>query len=130
MKQIFPIALFMVLSHLQIFAQDNMDSSGVEPKNNFEVLVNGKKYIVPEGEQLKLEGTISNPTISIKESDRKKFESAGIAFEYPKHLSFEFEKSEGYKNWTLTGNDFVVMLFEIDGKTALASIVEEMVKKF
>jgi hypothetical protein len=130
MRQIFLLSLLVIFSFLNASAQEEKDSSEGEPKNSFEVFINGRKYRVIEGEILTLDTTLLKPSISIRLSDRKKFETASLSFEYPKHLSFEYENSPGLKTWTLNGNSLVVVLFELDGKTPLNTLTDAMAKKF
>jgi hypothetical protein len=129
-KQIFPLSLILIFSFLKAGAQVAKDSSVREPKNGFEVLINGKIYQVVEGEVLTLDTTLSKPSISIRLSDRKKLETASLSFEYPKHLSFEFEKDTGINTWTLNGNNLVVTLFELDGKPPLNALTDAVAEKF
>lgn len=130
MRQIFPITLILIFSFLNASAQEARDSGAIEPKNRFEIIIDGKTYQVVEGQILTLDSTLSKPSISIKLSDRKKFETASISFEYPKHLSFEYEKDSGLKTWTLSGNSLVVTLFELDAKIPLNTVTEPMAEKF
>ncbi len=130
MRQIFPFSLMLIFSFLNASAQEAKDSGAIEPKNRFEIIINGKTYQVVEGQILTLDSTFSKPSISIKLSERKKFEAASLSFEYPKHLSFEYEKSIGLRTWTLSGNSLVVTLFELDAKVPLNTLTEQMVKKF
>ena len=120
----------LIFSFLNARAQDAKDSGAMEPKNRFDITIDGKTYQVIEGQVLKLESTLSKPSISIKLSDLKKFEAASLSFEYPKHFSFEYEKDTGVTVWTLNGNNVVVTLFELDAKVPLATLVEPMIKKF
>ncbi len=106
------------------------NTAAAEPKTNFEVTINGKKYQLAENEELKLENTLTKPTISIKLSDYKKFDAGSITFDYPRHLSYEFAQDTGYKNWTLNGNSFIVMVFELDGTASLDDITSAVVEKF
>jgi hypothetical protein len=129
-RQIFPFSLMLIFSFLNASAQEAKDSGAIEPKNRFEIIINGKTYHVVEGQILTLDSTISKPSISIKLSERKKFEAASLSFEYPKHLSFEYEKDTGLRTWTLSGNSLVVTLFELDAKIPLNTLTEQMVKKF
>jgi hypothetical protein len=115
---------------LSCFNALSQKTSSNEPKASFELTINGKKYELSENEPLKLDTTFSKPTISIKMADYKKFDNSGISFQYPKHMSYQFEQDYGYKLWTFNGNDLVVMLFEIEAKTTLESLTEELVKKF
>ena len=122
--------MLLIFSFLGVRAQEATDSGAMEPKNRFEITIDGKTYPVVEGQPLKLESTLSKPSISVKLSDRKTFEAASLSFEYPKHLSFEYAKDSGIKTWTFTGNSLVVTLFALDAKIPLNTLVEAMVKKF
>jgi len=73
---------------------------------------------------------VSKPSILIKLSDRKKLVAASLSFDYPRHLSFEYEKETGLKTWTLNGNSLVVTLFELDGEIPLNTLIESIVEKF
>jgi hypothetical protein len=130
MKIIFLALTFLLATCLPGQAQDLKNNSGNEPKSNFEVTINGKKIKITEDEAFVIDTVLVKPTISIKLSPLKKFDNASISFDYPKHLSFAFEQDYGFKNWTLSGNDLTVMIFEMDVKTTLSSITDEMVKKF
>jgi hypothetical protein len=129
-RPFFPIFLILTFWVLSVYAQQAKDSTEREPKNSFEVFINGKRYKVVEGEVLTLDTTLSKPSISIRLSDRKKFETPSLSFEYPKHLSFEYEKNPGIKTWTLTGNSLVVMLFEFEDKTPLDTLTDALAEKF
>jgi hypothetical protein len=120
----------LVFSFLNGSAQEAKDSGAIEPKNRFELIINGKTYQAVEGQPLTLESTISKPSISIKLSDRKQFAAASLSFDYPRHLSFEYEKETGLKTWTLSGNHLVVTLFELDGEIPLNTLIESIVEKF
>jgi hypothetical protein len=129
-RPIFPFSLMLIFSFLSVGAQEAADSGAVEPKNRFELIVNGKIYQAVEGELLTLDSTVSKPSIYIKLSDRKQFDAASLSFDYPRHLSFKYEKDTGLKTWTLNGNSLVVTLFELDGQVPLSTLIESIVKKF
>jgi hypothetical protein len=129
-SQILPFSVLLIFSFLNARAQGAKDSGAMEPKNRFEISIDGKTHQVVEGQVLKLESTLSKPSISIKLSDLKKFEAASLSFDYPKHLSFEYEKDSGVTTWTLNGNSLVVTLFALDAKIPLNTLIEPMVEKF
>lgn len=129
MKKVILSLSFLLSIVLISFSQNTNDKSKLEPKTNFELFINGHKYIVSEGEELKLDTTFTKPVISIKEAEYKKFENQSFSFQYPKNYIYSFEQDFGYKNWTLTYNNLVVMIFEIDAKTTLNEILEETIKK-
>ncbi|CAN5872214.1 hypothetical protein BH11BAC4_BH11BAC4_04660 [soil metagenome] len=109
----------------------SQDSKGsAEPKSTFEVKISGKTIQLSEDEVLAMDTTLVNPVISIKLSEYKKFDNGSMSFQYPRNLSFEFEQDFGYKNWTFSGNSLVVLVFELDAKTTVTTLVDEMVKKF
>lgn len=124
------LALLLTATCYYSQGQDLKKSEYAEPETIFKVSINGKSYDVSENEDLKLDTTLSKPTISIKLSDYKKFKTPSISFEYPRHLAYEFEQDFGYKNWTFSGSNLVVLVFEIDVETTLMSLINEMVKKF
>jgi hypothetical protein len=125
-----PFAFFLLFIYLNSCAQEIKINSSQEPKSTFEISISGKSYLIKEGEELRLDTTLSKPLITIKLADYKKFDNSSISFDYPGYFSFEYEQDSGYKNWTFTGNNIVVMVFEIDVKTSLDALVEEMVSKF
>jgi hypothetical protein len=125
MKAFTSIIVLLFLSNT-IFAQsNNSESSSV-----FEVSINAKKYIITDDEEISIDGKLDNPKISIRLLDLKKFNSEIMSFDYPNNFSFEVEKSEGYKNWAFDGNDFVIMIFDIDGATKVEDFVENMIIEF
>ncbi|MEP6845357.1 MAG: hypothetical protein ABI861_05115 [Panacibacter sp.] len=129
MKFLYP-AIFILGITVNSAAQENNIKSSKEPKSSFELKINGKIYLIKEEEELKLDTILSNPSISIKLSDFKKFDNSHISFQYQRHLSFEYEEDEGYKNWTLSGNNIVVLMFEFDVDVPFSEFIGEMVTKF
>jgi hypothetical protein len=129
MKKIF-LLLVSITAFCSIGKTQVVNSIDNAPKQTFEITINGKKYQIAENEELKLDSTLTKPTISIKVSDYKKFNNGSVAFKYPAHFSYEYSQDTGYRNWTLNGNEFVVMLFELDGDASLTSLTDEVVRKF
>ena len=96
----------------------------------FKLTIDGKEYTLVEGKELK----VDESTISIELADFKYFDTDYISFSYPSGFTYEEEKEEekidGYTNYTLDGNDFVVMYFEIDGPLGVDDFITEIVKQF
>jgi len=128
MKNIITIVLLLLCNVLS-FAQNNKKKN-FETKSMFEVQVDSKKYKLEEGDELDIEGELKNPKISVKLLDFKKFNAGNLLFEYPSNFSFEIEKSEGYKNWTLDGNNYVIMIFDIDGESQVKDFIDNMIGQF
>ncbi|EDM43400.1 hypothetical protein SCB49_00085 [unidentified eubacterium SCB49] len=128
MTNYFILLLLIINTGLSV-AQNN-ESLNQETKTLFELQVNTDKYIVEDGEVVDINGKLKNPKITIKQLVYKKFNAGNLEFKYPSNFSFEVEKSEGYSNWTLDGNNYVVMIFDIDGDSQLTDIIEEMISQF
>jgi hypothetical protein len=96
------------------------------PKSSFIVEINDKEYIVEEGEELQVDST----TIKVKLQDFKVFSTESVSFHYPRNFNYQHEESEGYRNWTLSGNDFVIMYFELDVETELHVLARTMAAQF
>ncbi len=129
MKRNITILLLITINTFS-FSQANNSSSKLETKSMFEVQINSDKYTLEEGNELSIDGKLKDPKISIKLLDVKKFNIENISFEYPSNFSFEVEKREGYKNWTLDGNNYLIMIFDIDGETQLNDFIENMISQF
>jgi hypothetical protein len=125
------VTIFVLITYLNSCAQEKkINTSSKEPKSTFELKINGKNYLVKEDEELKLDTVLSKPSITIRLSAFKKFDISSISFDYPRYFTFEYSEDVGFKNWTLSGNNIVVMIFEIDPKTSLDALLDEMIKKF
>jgi RNA binding exosome subunit len=121
--------IILLLCNILSFAQ-NDEKKKTETKSMFEVQIDSKKYMLEEGDELDINGEIKNPKISVKLLEFKKFKAGNIEFEYPSNFSFEAGKSEGYKNWTLDGNNYTIMIFDIDGETQVKDFIENMIGQF
>lgn len=99
---------------------------------NYQIIlkVNGKEYLMKEGEEIKLENTLVNPVVSARIADFRFFRSDSVSFSYPRNFSYKLSEEDAIKTWTLDGNDCVIMYFEFDVKVPLNTLIEEMVKKF
>ncbi|MGZ4047894.1 MAG: hypothetical protein ACXVNN_00955 [Bacteroidia bacterium] len=124
-KTFFPL---LIILSLNCFSQEA--NKHKEPQSTFVIKINNTEYLLTDGEELKLDSTFKNPTVSVKLSEYKKFNDGGISFKYSKHFSYAFSEDTGYKNWTLSGNDFTLTLFEIDDATKMDDIINGMVKQF
>lgn len=124
----FVLSIIALLSiTLNGFAQDRQKEN---PVSNFILKVNDKEYLVRENEELKLDSTLNGPVISVKKANYMSFDNGSLSFKYPSNFSFEFEEDYAYKNWSLDGNSFLVMIFELNVKADLNDLVSGMVDEF
>lgn len=117
------LSLF-IFTLFPLFAQQDA------PKSQIILEIDGQEYYLRDGQSLRLEGTFTNPTISVREADTRTFKTEDLQFDYPSHFAYEFEQDFGYRSWTLDGQNFVVMYFEYDEPMDLDFFVDEMVKQF
>ena len=101
-----------------------------QDKKTIILTIDGKEYAIEEGEELQLREVRSSPILTARVADNKKFESSYLSFTYPTNFSYSYEEDISYRNWTLDGNDFVIMYFEMDVETDLNDFVNEMVSQF
>ncbi|MGB1307957.1 MAG: hypothetical protein ACPG6B_03535 [Oceanihabitans sp.] len=114
-----------------IFALISSFLQAQEPNTKAPVLkldleINGEKYEILDGESIVVNGN----TIKVNSSNFLSFDYSALKFDYPKHFAFEYDEDFGYKNWTLDGNDFVIMYFEYTEKIALDLFINQMVNQF
>ncbi|MFT4695373.1 MAG: hypothetical protein ACI8RY_000529 [Urechidicola sp.] len=118
--------LVILIAYIFILGNSFTQESKEKAEATFVININGKEYTINEGEELK----IDTSTIFVKMAEYRKIKTEYLSFNYPSNFSFEFDKEFGFKNWTLSGNDFVIMYFEIEIKSELDEFVNAMVTQF
>ncbi|MCR6700995.1 MAG: hypothetical protein NVV68_07545 [Dokdonella sp.] len=78
-----------------------------EPAAQLRVMLGGQELRVEAGRPVEVELDGRRTTLRVEELPYRRFAEAGIAFDYPRHLSWEAEPG----HWTLDGNSAVVMVF-------------------
>ena len=71
-----------------------------EPELKYVVSVGGKSVTVKEGEAAKLEGTFTNPEVTVMPEGHRTFSAEGVTFRYPRGFTFEFESAPRMKSWS------------------------------
>ena len=121
-KKSITIVFILLISQL-VFSQDNNQQA---PLLKLDIEINGEKHRITDGDSLVLNGNL----IKIKTSDFITFDYAALTFDYPKHFAYEYEEDYGYKNWSLDGNDFVIMYFQYDVNIELDMFINQMTEQF
>ena len=121
---------FISTCFLFLFLLGNTIAQSSNSKSTFVVTINGQKHTISEGDELIIPPSTSETTVSVEQAEFKKFNGGILSFNYPSNFSYQFEQDTGYKNWTIDGNDFVVMHFEFNNPTPLNAIVKGMVSEF
>jgi len=126
------VSLCLTLSSIASYAQDTINTAGIEPKTQFQLNVNDTFYFLNEKELLNIGETLVKPKVSIQLADFKKFNSGYVSFEYPRPYTFEYSEEPGasFKSWTLSGNNITVILFQFGVTVSIDDMMEEMQSKF
>ena len=117
--------LTILLFGIHAIAQEKADL-----KPSFNVQINGKTYTLVDGEELQLDTTLVNPLITVSLNEYITFKDGPVSFDYPNNFSSTYEKDIGYQNWTMDGDNFVIMYFVIDAVAGLDDFVGEMINIF
>ena len=124
LKQILIASLLSFVIASSSFAQNGNDQN--RPLMKIEVLIDGKPFTIHDGDTLKYD----SKSIVVRTSPYLTFDFEALFFDFPKHFSSEFEHDDGYKTWTLDGNNFVIMYFVFDMPIDADVFIKEMVDKF
>ncbi|HMG93541.1 MAG TPA: hypothetical protein VK589_25965 [Chryseolinea sp.] len=124
LKQILTTSLLSFGIVSSLFAQNSADQK--RPLMKIDVLIDGKPFTIHDGDTLKYD----SKSIVVRTSQYMTFDFEALFFDFPKHFSSEFVHDEGYKTWTLDGNNFVIMYFVFDMPIESDAFIKEMVDKF
>jgi hypothetical protein len=124
LKRIFTCSFLSFAFISSVFSQSTSGEN--KPVLKLDVLIDGKEFSILDGDTLKYD----SKSIVIRTSQYMTFDFEALKFDFPKHFSNQFEHGDGYKTWTLDGNDFVIMYFIFDIKVERDAFIKEMVDKF
>ena len=106
------------------FAQSSVDQR--RPVLKLDVVIDGKQFSINDGDTIHYD----SKSIVVTSSKYMTFDNEALSFDFPKHFSCDFEQDNAYKNWTLDGDDFVIMYFVLDVQVGTDVFVKEMIDKF
>ena len=126
------VAIFFLVSRA---AQSQLISTTLdetsEPPLSFELTLDGDVVTLQDGVPVKLPRNYERPTVKLTVQPYRIFTFQGISFEYPSGFGFEADvDEEHYKNWTLSGNDFKIMYFVLEGQLPTREFLENMAQQF
>jgi len=121
-------SLVLIVGVVMILRANAQDD--IEPQPIFIIETEAETSLLTEGETFTIEASSRDTEVEVRLAPYRKFNNAALAFRYPSNFAFEYDESPGYKSWTLDGNNFVILLFEIDNQTALEDFVDEIVDQF
>lgn len=102
-----------------------------EPPLKYTVTVGEQVVTVVAGETVQLDGIFTDPRITLTPDPQRLFAFAGITFKYPRSYVFEADLDDpAAKSWTLSGNDFTIMVFVLKASLKTGDFAEDMLDQF
>jgi len=86
-------------------------AASTEPPTQLRVEVDGKPYVTTAGTTIDADVGGHVVKLRVEELPWRRFAQAGLQFDYPRHFPWESDPSPP-RNWTLDGNDAVIMVFD------------------
>lgn len=124
-----PIAIALILQIEPTYAVD-LDESR-EPPLQYMLHIDGKPIAIEENNDLVIKGHFADPNIKLVVEPVRVFPYRGVSFKYPRHFVFEAElEDQDAQIWTLSGNDFVIMYFDLNGDVSADWYATELLSQF
>lgn len=102
-----------------------------EPPIQYTLSVGDKSIKLTEGQDVRLEGSFTNPQVSLRAEPYREFSAQGIKFQYPRGFTFEADLSDpASKSWTLSGTSCTLMLFVMNEKITAEEFSQVMIRQF
>lgn len=102
-----------------------------EPPLELVVKIDGQSVSISEGESARVEGTFTNPTVTVTPQPYRVFEYGGVTFRYPRGFMFEADLDDPLvKSWTLSGNDITIMYFTFGEEVTRGNLARNMMEGF
>ncbi|MBL8878297.1 MAG: hypothetical protein JNG88_04175 [Phycisphaerales bacterium] len=78
-------------------------------------MVDGRPIAAEVGQTVETEIHGTKVRLCVNAKSHRTFRAAGVEFRYPMTHAFEFSSELGYRQWSLDGNDNVVLVVAIEG---------------
>jgi len=102
-----------------------------EPPLLYTLEIDGKAHTVALDTPVTIAGDFKDPKVVLKASSTRRFNHGGVAFDYPAFFTWEASiEGPSEKTWTLSGNDFVIMVFEMPGPVSADEFSKGMAEQF
>ena len=86
-------------------------SQGVEqPPLRILLEIGGEEYLVDDGQQVEIELAGQRVVAGVRVQPTRRLLAAGLSFEFPSAMNYEFEPDQGLDMWTLDGGNSTVLL--------------------
>jgi hypothetical protein len=106
-------------------------SESQEPPLRFNLKLGERTVVITEGETTQLRGKFEDPKVTLVVDPHRVFDFQGVSFQYPRSFGFEADLADpSAKSWTLSGNDFKIMLMVIQGSTTASEYADNLVAEF
>jgi hypothetical protein len=106
----FAVVLFIALSGASLAAQE---ATTDEPVASYVLRIDGQRVPLEPGEAVRIDGTFTDPEVSLEVSETRLFAEAGVRFAYPASFAYTASDRGAYRRWSLSGGEvsLVVLAF-------------------
>lgn len=101
-----------------------------EPPQSFVLAIDGDSVRLIEGEPARLDGTFTNPELTLTAEPHRIFPYGGVRFSYPRTFTFEADLDNDYREWTLSGNNLKIMYFKFAANQTTADFADGLMEQF
>jgi hypothetical protein len=72
--------------------------------------VDGVEHVFSDGEQRELPVGDKKLRVAVAVAAERRFDAAGVRFDFPREMTFEYEQEDHAETWTLDGDDCTLLL--------------------
>lgn len=95
-----------------------LPTGDTEPPLRFEVELDGVKFAADAGAKIQVEVAGKKVALTVSILPTRQFAAAGIAFEFPADMSYEFDGDDDLNMWTLDGGSCQIMVQQLAAGSA------------
>ncbi|MFO1172951.1 MAG: hypothetical protein U1E49_18560 [Hyphomicrobiaceae bacterium] len=124
-KRAIGVALLAIIASTTVVRAQTSEQA--EPPLLYQLKAGDKTVPLSEGVPTTIEGSFTNPSVTLEVEPYRIFPHGGVEFRYPRHFTFEVDFSApDVKIWTLSGNSFKIMYFVTTQPLTVDSFIESM----
>lgn len=83
-----------------------------EPPLRLSLRIGEQTHALVDGKEATIEVAGKATKVTVSVDPLRRFDGAGVQFDYPRSMGFEFEEEAGLAGWTLDGNDTTVLVHQ------------------
>jgi len=95
-----------------------------DPPLRLTLRIDGQDHSLLDGQEVLLTIEGKQQKVKVMVAPTRRFDGAGVQFDFPRDMPLEFEHDDPMRTWTLDGTDVTVMLFALGlGRAEMAKTI-------